>query len=301
MTLPASIAGVLPVAQLPYHDDDSIDFATLQQEIEWLFAQGVDGITLAMVTEFLRLTDAERELVIRRTVEFTKGRGPVIASVGDESLVQVIQHARAAEQAGAAAVMALPPALTNCGPPELLRYYETLLETVACPVIVQDASGYVGTGIPVAVQAELFHRHPGRVLFKPEARPFGPTITALREATGGRASVFEGTGGLALLDSYPRGICGVMPGADLPWALVALWRALQAGDDARARAIHEPLVSLISLLPNLDGFLAVEKFLLHHQGIFRNTRVRGPVGYHLDVTTAQEILRLVARLQSACA
>jgi len=81
-----------------------------------------------------------------------------------------------------------------------------------------------------------------------------------------------------------------MPGADLPWALVALWRALRAGDDTKARAIHEPLVSLISMLPNLDAFLAVEKFLLQHQGIFRNTRIRGPVGYHLDATTAQEIL-----------
>lgn len=292
--------GVLPVAQLPFHEDDSIDFGTFEKEIDWLFSQGVDGITLAMVTEFIRLTDAERDAVIARTVEFTKGRGPVIASVGGESFAQVRRHARAAEAAGATAVMALPPALTAGDAGELLRYYEAILATVQCPVIVQDASGYLGNGIPISVQAELFRRHPDRILFKPEARPFGPTITALREATGNRAPVFEGTGGLALLDCYPRGICGVMPGADLPWAIVALWRALQAGEDRRARAIHEPLVSLISMLHNLDAFLAVEKFLLYHQGVFRNTHVRGPVSCRLDASTADEILRLVERIHAAC-
>jgi len=34
------IRGVLPVIQLPYHDDYSIDHLTLQREIDWVFAQG---------------------------------------------------------------------------------------------------------------------------------------------------------------------------------------------------------------------------------------------------------------------
>jgi len=41
MTTP-HIHGVLPVIQLPYHDDYSIDHATLQREIEWVFEEGVE-------------------------------------------------------------------------------------------------------------------------------------------------------------------------------------------------------------------------------------------------------------------
>ena len=78
------------------------------------------------------------------------------------------------------------------------------------------------------------------------------------------------------MDSYQRGVVGTMPGADLITALVPLWRALTRGDMARARQIHGPLSSLITLQNSLDSFLAVEKHLLVRQGIFKNEIVRGP-------------------------
>ena len=42
--LKPKLAGVLPVFQTPYHEDESIDFATLEREIDWLYEQGSDGI-----------------------------------------------------------------------------------------------------------------------------------------------------------------------------------------------------------------------------------------------------------------
>jgi 4-hydroxy-tetrahydrodipicolinate synthase len=89
-----------------------------------------------------------------------------------------------------------------------------------------------------------------------------------------------------------------MPGADLIRGLVALWRALEAGDAGRADAIHGPLSALVSLQTSLDAFLAVEKHLLVRQGIFRDTRVRGPVGYVLDEETRVEVDRLFDRMIS---
>ena len=131
-----------------------------------------------------------------------------------------------------------------------------------------------------------------RVMFKPEATPIGPRLSELRDATNGRASVFEGTGGIALVDSFHRGIVGTMPGADLIRAIVALWRALQANDEQKIRQISLPLCALISMQNSLDAFLAVEKYLLVKQGIFRNTLIRGPVGYVLDDETRREVDRL---------
>jgi 4-hydroxy-tetrahydrodipicolinate synthase len=43
---------------------------------------------------------------------------------------------------------------------------------------------------------------------------------------------------------------------------------------------------------SLDGFLAVEKYLLVKQGVFKNTLVRGPVGYVLDEESRREVDRL---------
>ena len=63
-----------------------------------------------------------------------------------------------------------------------------------------------------------------------------------------------------------------MPGADCVWALVALWRALNEGDNARAEAIHAPLSDLCSPLETVDAFLYLQKLLLVKQGIFFTTR-----------------------------
>jgi len=92
-----------------------------------------------------------------------------------------------------------------------------------------------------------------------------------------------------------------MPGADLIDALVALWRALQASDAAKVRRIHEPLAALISIQTSLDAFLAVEKHLLLRQGIFKNTIIRGPVGFQLDERTRREVDELFERLMAAIA
>ena len=43
---------------------------------------------------------------------------------------------------------------------------------------------------------------------------------------------------------------------------------------------------------SLDAFLAIEKYLLVKQGVFKNTLVRGPVGYTLDDETRREVDRL---------
>ncbi|MFW6060833.1 MAG: dihydrodipicolinate synthase family protein [Phycisphaeraceae bacterium] len=295
----ARVRGVLPVFQMPYHEDESIDFDTLSRQIDWLYEQGVDGLVLAMVSEVLRLTDDERYRVTEHVCKHSAGRGAVIISVGAESTVAAEAFARHAEQAGADAVMAIPPVSIGAGEDELRRYYERLLKAVSIPVIVQDASGYVGKPMSIELQANLLREYGQRVMFKPEAEPIGPRLTALREATQGEARVFEGSAGIALMDTYRRGVTGTMPGADVIQALIALWRALESGDERRAYDISDRLTSLVTLQGSLDTFLAVEKHLLVRQGIFRNTIVRGPVGFVMDDETRAEVDRRYDRLMEA--
>ncbi|HOW70665.1 MAG TPA: dihydrodipicolinate synthase family protein [Phycisphaerae bacterium] len=293
------LGGVLPVFQTPYHDDESIDYATLEKEIDWLFDAGADGIVMAMVSEVLRLSTDERELLAEHACRLGHGLGAVIISVGAESARVAVRLGRHAESVGATAVMAIPPVSIAAMESEVLRYYDRILEAVDIPVVVQDASGYVGRPMPVDLLVRMQRAFGSRVLFKPEATPIGPRLSALREATGGEAAVFEGSGGIALVDSYRRGIVGTMPGAELIEALVALWRALVAGDEQRTYRLSLPLSSLIGMQSGLDGFLAVEKYLLVKQGVFRNTLVRGPVGFMLDEETRAEVDRLFDQLMAA--
>lgn len=294
------LRGVLPVFQTPFHPDETIDFATLEREITWLHDCGAHGIVMAMVSETLRLSSEEREELAAAACQFGRARGVVVISVGAESSKVAERYARHAESVGADAVMAIPPVSVGIGEAELLAYYRRIIAAIRIPVIVQDASGYVGKPMPIAMQARLLDEFgPERVLYKPEASPIGPKLSELRDATGGRARVFEGTGGIALVDSFRRGIVGTMPGADLIRGLVPLWNALAAGHTEKADRIHGPLAALISMQTSLDAFLAVEKHLLVRQGIFKNTLVRGPVGFRLDAETTREVDRLFDRMIEA--
>src|SRR4026208_708724 len=107
--MPRQLHGVLPIVQTPFLDSGDIDFAALRGEVDWAFAQGIDGLGTGMVSELLKLTAVERQSLPEHLVEFSAGRGPVFMGVGAESSRQALEYARAAENAGCDAVMATPP------------------------------------------------------------------------------------------------------------------------------------------------------------------------------------------------
>jgi len=300
-----TIHGVLPVIQMPYFDDESIDYGTLEKEVDWLFQCGADGVVFAMVSEFLRLSTHEQREVARNLIRWSAQRWPqdsgtVVISVGAESTFVACENARQAEQMGAHAVMAIPPIATSAESCELHRYYEAILNATRIPVIIQDASGYIGNPLPIALQANLYKDFgPERVLFKPEAPPIGPRLSQLRDATDAGAAIFEGTGGIALVDSFRRGISGTMPGCDLIKSIIRLYQALINEEESVVYKLSLPISSIIAMQHNLDAFLAIEKYLLHRQGIFQNTNTRGPVAYRLDQETKHEIDRLFDKLELA--
>ncbi|MBM4004345.1 MAG: dihydrodipicolinate synthase family protein [Planctomycetes bacterium] len=297
-----TIEGVLPIAHTPFTDDDRIDEGSFQRQIDWAYAQGAQGFCTGMVSELLRLTADERRELTHKLVQWSAGRGVVVISVGAESIPQALVYAREAELAGADAVMAIPPISTALPDAELRYYYQTLAETISLPVIVQDASAYVGRPIPLALQIELLQQYgEEKILFKPEASPIGPNLTRLRDATGGRARVYEGSGGILLIDSFRRGIRGTMPGMEFLDAIIPLWKALQRGDDETAYRIYFPVCALVALQlqAGLDGFLAIEKYLLKQRGLFQTDRRRRPNSWTLDEETRLEVDRLFQRMQQA--
>jgi len=83
-----------------------------------------------------------------------------------------------------------------------------------------------------------------------------------------------------------------MPGVDLLDGVVALWRALEGGEsDEVVYRLSLPICGLgaLQMQAGLDGFLAIEKYLLVKRGLF------------VDAETAREVDRLFERLGEALA
>lgn len=289
------IQGVLPVLQTPLLDDETIDREALEREIDWCYELGVDGVCGAMVSEVLRLTNAERLELARLMSDISDGRGVVIASVGAESTRQAVEYARQAEETGCDAIMAIQPVTTSLPEQALWDYFSALADQCSLPLVVQDASSYIGQELSTEFYRKLLdHYGPEKILFKPEASPIGPKLSALRDATDGRAQIFDGSGGILLVDAYRRGICGTMPGVDLLDGIMGLWRALKAGDDAAIYRIYFPICALVALQlqAGLDGFLAIEKYLLVKRGLFHSEQRCLPHAWDLDEETKAEVDRL---------
>lgn len=293
------LRGVFTVLSTPFKSDDSIDHDVLKREIDWLIDNNVDGFVLAMVSEVLRLAAHERRELAQSVLAASNGRVPLVTSVGAESTRIATQLAQWAEADGAAAVMATPPSAFAPLSSEVAKYYMSIIESVSIPVIVQDASNYVGHLLEISLYVDLIDKYgEDRVQFKPEAKPVADRLQQLIDASGARARVFEGQGGADLMDTHPIGIVGTMPGAEIPWALVALWNALESRDMKRAAEIHAPIAKMVSYQTTLDSYVAVEKYLLVKQGIFTNQHQRGPVSFILDNSVTEVIDTAYAELEA---
>ncbi|MBZ2194745.1 dihydrodipicolinate synthase family protein [Occultella gossypii] len=293
------LGGVLPVLSLPFDEHWQIDKNALARQIDWLLELGCDGVVIGMVSEILRLDLAERERFAELVVSQVGDRGATVIAVSAESTRGATRLAAHASAIGASAVMANAPVTSLAATRSLESHFVAIAEASEdLAVVVQDASGYLGTPLPLDLMLSLLDRYgPEKTQFKPEATPLGPRLTELIDASGGRARVFEGTGGLALVESARRGAVGTMPGPDIAWAIVAIWRALQAGDLGRADEVGAGVAALLSHVSTLDSYVAVEKHLLVEQGVLDSARRLGPGPEGLDPITIEETVRLMHRLR----
>ena len=298
----SELRGLLPILHTPFLADDAIDVPTLSREIDWCFQVGVSGVCSAMVSEVLRLTIQERIDLNRHIAELTGDRGAVVASVGAESTRQAIELATAAAADGCSAIMAIPPISTALPHDQLWDYFAGLANCVEIPLFVQDASSYVGAAIPTSFYVRLLDEYgPEKILFKPEGSPTGPNISDLRDASDGRALMFDGSGGQLLIDAWRRGVAGTMPGVDLLDGVAAMWNALAEGNEERAYQVYYPVCALVALQTQagLDGFLAIEKYIMVRRGIFDSAKRRQPYSWTADSETLAEVDRLLDRLAAA--
>src|ERR671917_487738 len=103
--------GVLPALITPYTEGgDAIDTRALAAIVDRLIDAGVAGLVPGGSTgEFTALTNPERRELVDATVEAAGGRVPVVAGTGALTTRETIELSVHAQQAGAAAVMIVPP------------------------------------------------------------------------------------------------------------------------------------------------------------------------------------------------
>jgi 4-hydroxy-tetrahydrodipicolinate synthase len=138
--------GVLPALITPFTGDGrAIDAQALAANVERLVGAGVGGLVPGGSTgEFTTLSHAERRQLTEVTVEAAAGRVPVVAGTRARSTRETVELSVHAEQAGAAAVMIVPPFYDALGWRELLAHFTAVADAIEIPIMyynLPSASG----------------------------------------------------------------------------------------------------------------------------------------------------------------
>ncbi|ANN21677.1 dihydrodipicolinate synthase family protein [Amycolatopsis orientalis] len=288
------VAGVLPVLLMPFTEDGSaVDEDDFLAQAAHNLDVGCDGFVVGQVSEVLRLTHTERLRVAELCGMATQGRGVSVMSTGAESPEAAVEYSRHAQNAGVDALLVMHPATVALDDDGMVDYYSQVIEAVDIPVLVFHAPNLAKRPLTINAQVRLLERYgEERVMFKPEAQPTPPRVSALRDATAGRARIFEGDGGMMLLDSHRRGLAGVIPATEIAEITVTLWRLLHEGRRRDAERLGHPLAYLMChMLNSTDHYLALAKRFLKERGLIRSTHVRGPSRHVVDDETWAETYR----------
>ena len=155
--MPEGFRGVLPALITPFTEDGtSIDEVSLVAIVDRLVAGGVAGLVPGGSTgEFTTLTTAERRRLVEITVEAAAGRVPVVAGTGALSTHETVELSVHAEEAGAAAVMVVPPFYDVLSWRELRAHYDAVAGAIGIPIMYYNLPGATGQKLTADQLREL--------------------------------------------------------------------------------------------------------------------------------------------------
>ncbi|MDZ8201054.1 5-dehydro-4-deoxyglucarate dehydratase [Microbacterium sp. SSW1-59] len=281
--------GVLFFPVTPFDTDGRVDDALLREHVESALTHRPGGVFPACGTgEFHALSTDEAAQVVRSTVETVSGRVPVVAGAGGP-LGHAIAVARAAADAGADALLVLPPYLVGGPQAGLVAYVEAIADASDLPVIVYHRANAQYSPESMRHLA----RNPRVVGFKDGVGDIGTAQLIVRAvAEEGRDDVafFNGLLTAELTQGAYRGI-GIPLYSSAAFAMapevaVAHYRAYVDGDEARRLQLidgfYRPLVALRDETPGFG--VSLIKAGLRLSGLAVGS-VRAPL---VDPTPAQE-------------
>ena len=201
------LSGSIVALVTPMQADGAVDFAALERLVDFHVDNGTSAIVAVGTTgESPTLTVAEHIEVVRRVIQRSAKRIPVIAGTGANSTVEAIELTRLAKEAGADACLLVTPYYNKPTQEGLFQHYRAIAQAVPVPLILYNVPSRTGCDLkPETVQR--LTEFPNIVGLK-EA----PSLERNRELlarVGGRIDLFSGDDDLAC-ESVLAGFQGVV-------------------------------------------------------------------------------------------
>jgi 4-hydroxy-tetrahydrodipicolinate synthase len=240
----STLKGSFPPLITPFKDG-AVDYDAFAELVEFQIAHGTHGILVNGTTaEPSTLTVDERNRLVTLAVKTAGGRVPIVAATGSQSIAETHALTDHAAQAGADALLIVTPYYIR--PPQrgLVQYYLHVTAGRGLPWMVYHIPGRTAVGVTLDTLKALKDESDQFVGMKHAVNDLGFVSECLHEF-GHDFRIFVGLEEL----SFPMmaiGACGLMNavGNLRPSVLVDLCNAVERGDLAGARILHEQLLEI---------------------------------------------------------
>ncbi|MEW2440308.1 4-hydroxy-tetrahydrodipicolinate synthase [Micromonospora marina] len=281
---------VMTAMVTPFTPDGDLDLDGAARLAEYLVdEQGNDALVLNGTTgESPTTTEAEKESLIRTVVEAVGDRARIVAGVGTNDTRHTVELASQAEKAGAHGLLVVTPYYNKPPQAGLLRHFTTVADATGLPVMLYDIPHRAGVAIATETLVKLAEH--GRIVAVKDAK--GDLFATSEVLSRTDLAYYSGEDALTLpmLSIGAVGVVGTS--THFTGALTKqMIETFEAGDNARALALHR------QLLPLYTGIFRTQGTILVKAGLGTQGRPAGPVRPPLVDATGDEL----AQLRADCA
>src|SRR5690349_16653749 len=246
-----NLQGAMTAMVTPFREG-KLDENRLREQIEFQIKSGIDALVPVGTTgESPTLDFKEHARVLELTVQFARGRVPVIAGTGGNATSEAMELHQIAKKVGANACLSVNPYYNKPSQEGLYRHFMTLADRVDLPIVLYNIPGRTGITMSPQTVARLHKEARGRIVAVKEATgvmDMASEILSLCDIT-----VISGDDSLTLplMSIGAKGVISVASNL-LPSHLKQMTKLALAGNFAEAMTIHHKLFPLIKTL-FLDG------------------------------------------------
>ena len=270
------LKGSIPPLVTPFRDG-AVDYEGYARLVEFEIENGSHGILVNGTTaEPSTLSVAERNRLVDIGVEVARGRVPVVAATGSQSLEETRELSEHAAKAGAEALLIITPYYIR--PPQrgLVAYFLELAKATDLPWMVYHIPGRTAVSVTIDTLKELRAKSPSFVGMKHAVNDLA-LVSECHAVLGPEFKIFVGLEEL----SFPMmavGACGLMNavGNLRPRVLSDLCEAVWRGDLASAQGLHHRLFE-INQAVFFDTNPIPMKYMMRRLGILQTNEHRLPM------------------------
>lgn len=240
-------AGVAIVT--PFHEDGSINYDQLKKLVDYHCENGTDSIVICGTTgESATMTEEEHLECIKRTIDFTAGRIPVIAGTGSNCTATAVELSREAAKAGADGLLVVTPYYNKATQKGLIEHYKAIAREADAPIIMYSVASRTGCNIEPATVAALVKEVDNIVGVK-EASGNISQVAKIMQLTQGDIDLYSGNDDqiVPILALGGKGVISVLSNV-APRETHEICAKFFAGDIAGSRELQLKAIPLINAL-----------------------------------------------------